>query len=985
MEASIISNQYSNDLYKDIIDSNKQKLINSVDFNIDENINNKDNNKLLNKINSNTIYSWGFSKYGQTGKLFTNYNIIPNKIDFQHFNDNIQNQSNKKKSHSILELYAGECHSIIYNEITNNLSVFGKNIFGQLGLFGNNNKYITYPIINNILNNKIKIDKISCGGEHTLLLTNEKIVITFGLNVFGQLGNGTNTTNEDYTVLNFNDKNNIIYDNLLIKNEYITDIAAGAQHSCLLSSENRIFTCGFPNSKALARDIENNIDESYYFKKIDFDLNINNNNFNKVIKLIAGYYHSGVLLDNNSFYIWGCGEVLVYNQPHLFNENNFNILQDEAFNILDLKIGIDIILVRTVQSKIYMIGDNSKCQINNNNNSSSSCSINYDNKNINNTNNINGCKENNSTNNKNNIFSNIDMSNAIFNYLIQLIKKDNNNNNNNNIINNKISILKKSEILFKIVDCDVGYEHVICIIVINTNCIENIISINENVNQTITIGWGSNEFGQLANEEHIYINKPFVINSLNNITKIKCGGYHNLAILKDNESIDNFKYIQNCAIKYNLNNNLNKSFNNNKKQNTNNNININNSDYEDTSSNVFKLENNHINKGIVHRRNLSMEDIRHCINKNFSVLKPEEELKNMLLQIPLSSTLKNDNNFINQKNKLIANLNKKSIELNNIRKKNEKLIDELRKQEKDLLNQILIAKESENSLLENDKINNNNKSLSRGFSNDFEISTNEIKKISNIGNGTFGDVFLAKWRKELVALKVLKKEMLNQEDTINSFHEECCFLKNLRHPNILLFMGANTKGPDYFILTELCDRGTLFDLLHDNKNKHIVITWKEKKRIALEICYGMNYLHSFKPPILHRDLKSMNVLVNKYFQVKLADFGNTKFLENHMTKQKGTFQWMAPEVILNTKYTEKADVFSFGIIMSELMTRIPPYYGVDKREVATKVANSSSFRPKILKDCPKDWALLMQRCWDHNPVKRPNFNEIIEILINAKL
>ena len=104
-----------------------------------------------------------------------------------------------------------------------------------------------------------------------------------------------------------------------------------------------------------------------------------------------------------------------------------------------------------------------------------------------------------------------------------------------------------------------------------------------------------------------------------------------------------------------------------------------------------------------------------------------------------------------------------------------------------------------------------------------------------------------------------------------------------------------------------------------------------------------------------------------------------------MTKQKGTFQWMAPEVILNTQYTEKADVFSFGIIMSEILNRQPPYYGVDKKKVAQQVASNNNYRPPIPKTCPKDWATLMKKCWDYSPNKRPTFSEIIDLLIKSKL
>ena len=216
--------------------------------------------------------------------------------------------------------------------------------------------------------------------------------------------------------------------------------------------------------------------------------------------------------------------------------------------------------------------------------------------------------------------------------------------------------------------------------------------------------------------------------------------------------------------------------------------------------------------------------------------------------------------------------------------------------------------------------------------------------------------------------------MTNSEDNVAGFIEECNMLKNLRHPNILLFMGASCKAPYYFVVTEFCENGNLFELLHQHKN--ISLNWDERRRIALEVALGMNYLHSFEPPILHRDLKSMNVLLDKNFQVKIADFGSTKFLEVQMTKQKGTFQWMAPEVIKSSSYTEKADVFSFGIIMHELASRQPPYYGVDKKEVARNVATKPDYRPGISRSYPKEYVELMVKCWDQNPSKRPTFAEI---------
>ena len=154
----------------------------------------------------------------------------------------------------------------------------------------------------------------------------------------------------------------------------------------------------------------------------------------------------------------------------------------------------------------------------------------------------------------------------------------------------------------------------------------------------------------------------------------------------------------------------------------------------------------------------------------------------------------------------------------------------------------------------------------------------------------------------------------------------------------------------------------------------------ERLNLALEVAQGINYLHSFKPPILHRDLKSLNILLDKNYIVKIADFGWARLRNNHMTKKRGTFQWMAPEVISKDNYTEKADVYSFGIILWEFWSKDPPYKGISAKEVAVKVKNNPKYRPTIPSDVPEEIAELMKFCWDADPEKRPTFLEIIKFL-----
>ena len=247
-----------------------------------------------------------------------------------------------------------------------------------------------------------------------------------------------------------------------------------------------------------------------------------------------------------------------------------------------------------------------------------------------------------------------------------------------------------------------------------------------------------------------------------------------------------------------------------------------------------------------------------------------------------------------------------------------------------------------------------------------------------IGSGAFGDVKKAYWRKTLVSVKFLKTNFEEKENQIISFVEEYNLLKQLRHPNILLYIGGNITGPQHFLITEYCENGNLFEFLHGKDSPELEDI--ERLNLALEIAQGINYLHSFNPPILHRDLKSLNILLDKNYVVKIADFGWAKLLNNHMTKMRGTFQWMAPEVISKENYTEKADVYSFGIILWEFWSKEPPYHGIPAKEVGTKVKNDKNYRPKIPEDVPREIAELMEVCWEEDPDKRPTFLEIINFL-----
>ena len=142
----------------------------------------------------------------------------------------------------------------------------------------------------------------------------------------------------------------------------------------------------------------------------------------------------------------------------------------------------------------------------------------------------------------------------------------------------------------------------------------------------------------------------------------------------------------------------------------------------------------------------------------------------------------------------------------------------------------------------------------------------------------------------------------------------------------------------------------------------------------------MNFLHTHSPIIIHRDLKSLNILVDQDWNVKVSDFGLSRFkVSSLMTGQCGTYQWMAPEVVRGHNYTEKADVYSFGINLWEIYTRNIPYHNMVPIQAAVAVMNQG-LRPVLPKTTPIEYSSLVSECWDQNPNLRPSFEVILQRL-----
>jgi len=262
----------------------------------------------------------------------------------------------------------------------------------------------------------------------------------------------------------------------------------------------------------------------------------------------------------------------------------------------------------------------------------------------------------------------------------------------------------------------------------------------------------------------------------------------------------------------------------------------------------------------------------------------------------------------------------------------------------------------------------------------WHIPSEEVEILGNISSGTFGEVARARWRGSDVAVKTLKTAGSHRvgDKVLELFLKEVSILSKLRHPSIVLFMGASVT-PRLSIIMEYLPKGSLHDLLHVQKEK---IVYHQMIRMAKEIAEGLNYLHLCSPKIIHRDIKSSNILVTESRSVKIADFGisreTTLSTDSHMTGFMGTSSYMSPEMIQGVRYTEKVDVYSFGILLWELHTHKTPFKSMHALQVAQKVLQG--MRPVIPEKCPPELSKLLEICWHAEPSVRPSFMEIIQIL-----
>ncbi|KAJ1699520.1 hypothetical protein LUZ63_008032 [Rhynchospora breviuscula] len=273
---------------------------------------------------------------------------------------------------------------------------------------------------------------------------------------------------------------------------------------------------------------------------------------------------------------------------------------------------------------------------------------------------------------------------------------------------------------------------------------------------------------------------------------------------------------------------------------------------------------------------------------------------------------------------------------------------------------------------------------------DWEIDPSELdfSTSSVIGKGSFGEILRAYWRGTPVAVKRILPSLSDDRLVTQDFRHEVNLLVKLRHPNIVQFLGAVTERKPLMLITEFLRGGDLHQYLKEKG----ALSPSVAVNFALDMARGMAYLHNEPNVVIHRDLKPRNVLLvnSSADHLKVGDFGLSKLITvKHandiykLTGETGSYRYMAPEVFRHRRYDKKVDVFSFAMILYEMIEGDPPLSNYEPYEAAKYVADGHrpTFRSKGFIPELKD---LIAQSWSADMHQRPSFLEILKRLERIK-
>ena len=263
--------------------------------------------------------------------------------------------------------------------------------------------------------------------------------------------------------------------------------------------------------------------------------------------------------------------------------------------------------------------------------------------------------------------------------------------------------------------------------------------------------------------------------------------------------------------------------------------------------------------------------------------------------------------------------------------------------------------------------------LSKETNEAWEIDRKSIRLVKKLGAGRFGEVWMGVWNGTTeVAVKTIKPSAMAMD--ASEFLEEAALVKKMRHPKVIQLYAVCTKEEPIYIITELMKHGSLLEYLRGDGRS---LKLPQLIDMGAQVAAGMAYLE--KQCYIHRDLAARNILVGECLICKVADFGLVRVIDEDdykaHTKAKFSIKWTAPEAAMYRRFTIKSDVWSFGILLYELITygRIP-YPGMTNAQVLDGL--QTGYRMSCPMYCPEQMYKIMRECWRDDPASRPTFKTL---------
>jgi len=286
----------------------------------------------------------------------------------------------------------------------------------------------------------------------------------------------------------------------------------------------------------------------------------------------------------------------------------------------------------------------------------------------------------------------------------------------------------------------------------------------------------------------------------------------------------------------------------------------------------------------------------------------------------------------------------------------------------------------------------------------WEVDMTDVRLGQKVGSGSYGQVFRAIWRAAPVAVKLFDKQFADSEALMTAVRREASVMAQHRHPHVLLFMGVCTRPPNLAIVTEFCDNGSLHDVLSSKRSDPASLPWMRRLAFAADAARGLNYLHTSRPATIHADLNTSNLLVDRGWRVKVADFGLSRLL-TEASAARGVIQGtnvsnknashLAPEVLRSEPYGTPSDVFSFGCVLWSLATLAVPWARLQAVGNNLAIAHRIAYEGERLElpqeadvtpaweDLP-DYNAIITQCFQEQPSARPRMELVLEQLVQLQ-